>query len=104
MEVPPHELPEVNLEAEEPAPRTIVVTSDAEQELLTPFLEAVYWEWADRPSPSLSGQTPRHAMHAADSRAKVAALIGALERNDLAARRTGKTGYDYNRLRAHVGL
>lgn len=103
-EVPPHELPEVNLEEEEPAPRAVVVTPDAEQTLLTAFLESVYLEWADRPSPSLNGQTPRHAMHAADSRAKVAALIEALERNDLAARRTGETGYEYNRLRAHVGL
>lgn len=103
-EVPPHELPEVNLEDEEPAPRVVGVTPDAEQTLLTAFLESVYLEWADRPSPSLNGQTPCHAMHAADSRAKVAALIETLERNDLAARRTGKTGYEYNRLRAHVGL
>ena len=35
---------------------------------------------------------------------EVARLIEALERNDLAARRTGETGYEYNRLRAHVGL
>ncbi|MBI5775894.1 MAG: hypothetical protein HY444_00775, partial [Nitrospirae bacterium] len=103
-QVPPHELPEVNLEEEDPAPRRIVVTQDAEQELLTSFLEAVYLEWADRPSPSLNGQTPRHAMGTADGRAKVAALIEDLERNDLAARRTGKPGYEYSRLRAHVGL
>jgi hypothetical protein len=31
-------------------------------------------------------------------------LIEGLEREDLAARRTGQTGYDYSRLRAHVGL
>lgn len=104
MEVPPHELPEVNLEEEEPAPRAVVVAPDAEQELLAAFLESVYMEWADRPSPSLNGQTPRHAMSTADGRAKVAALINALERADPAARRTGKTGYEYNRLRAHVGL
>ncbi|MEK7294763.1 MAG: hypothetical protein AAB049_07265, partial [Nitrospirota bacterium] len=103
-EVPPHELPEVNLEEEAPPPCVVVVTKEVEQELLKTFLEAVYMEWADRPSPSLNGQTPRHAMHTAAGRAKVAELIEALERNDLAARRTGKAGYDYNRLRAHVGL
>jgi hypothetical protein len=103
-QVPPHEMPEVNLEEEDPAPRMIVVTPDAEREILTAFLESVYLEWADRPSPSLNGQTPRHAVHAADGRAKVAALIEILEQNDLAARRTGTIGYEYDRLRAHVGL
>ena len=104
MAVPPHELLEVNLEEEEPAPRVVVVMPDAEQELLAAFLGSVYMEWADRPSPSLNGQTPRHAMSTADGRAKVAALIKALEDEDLAARRTGKPGYGYSRLRAHVGL
>lgn len=103
-QVPPHELPEVNLEEEDPAPRAVVVTPDAEQDLLTTFLETVYLEWADRPSPSLNGQTPRHAMGTADGRKKVAALIETMQRDDLAARRTGKAGYDYGRLRAHVGL
>lgn len=103
-QVPPHDLPDVNLEEEEPAPLTVVVTPEVEQELLEAFLESVYLEWADRPSPALHGQTPRHAAHTAEGRAKVAALIEALEREDLAVRRTGKAGYDYNRLRAHVGL
>jgi hypothetical protein len=43
-------------------------------------------------------------MGTADGRAKVAALIESLEREDPAARRMGKPGYDYGRLRAHVGL
>ncbi len=103
-EVPPHELSNVNLEKEEAAPQIVVVTPDAEQELLAAFLESVYMEWADRPSPSLNGQTPRHAMSSEGGRATVAALIGALEQEDLAARRTGKPGYEYSRLRAHVGL
>jgi len=102
--VPPHDLQEVSLEDEDPPPRSVVVTPEAEQELLSAFLESVYMEWADRPSPSLGGQTPRHAMGTAEGRAKVAALIGSLERDDPAARRTGKPGYDYGRLRAHVGL
>jgi hypothetical protein len=103
-EAPPHELPDINLEDEEPAPHVVVVTAEAEQQLLAAFLESVYLEWADRPSPALNGQTPRHAMTTADGRAKVAALIEALEREDLAARRTGKRGYEYGRLREHVGL
>jgi hypothetical protein len=82
----------------------VVVTREAEQELLTSFLESVYLEWADRPSPSLNGQTPRHAVSTADGRAKVASLIEALEREDLAARRTGKPGYAYGLLRTQVGL
>ena len=102
--VPPHELPDVNLEEEEPAPGTVVVTREAEQEILKSFLETVYLEWADRPSPSLNGQTPRHAVSDAEGRAKVASLIMALEREDPAARRTGTPGYAYGLLRAHVGL
>ena len=102
--VPPHDLSEVNLEAEEPAPCVVVVTTEAERELLAEFLETAYLEWADRPSPSLNGQTPRHAMGTADGRKRVAALIDTLQRDDLAARRTGRAGYDYGRLRAHVGL
>ncbi len=102
--VPPHERPDVNLEEEEPAPHRVVVTREAEQEILKAFLETVYLEWADRPSPSLNGQTPRHAAGDAEGRAKVASLIEALEREDLAARRTGKPGYAYALLRAHVGL
>ena len=103
-EVPPHDLPDVNLEEEAPAPCEVVVATEAEQELLEGFLETAYLEWADRPSPSLNGRTPRHAMGTEDGRKDVAALIDALQRDDPAARRTGRTGYDYGRLRAHVGL
>lgn len=102
--VPPHELPGVSLEDEEPPPCEVVVAPDTERALLAAFLESAYMEWADRPSPSLNGRTPRHAMGTADGRAKVAALIESLEREDPAARRMGKPGYDYGRLRAHVGL
>jgi hypothetical protein len=103
-EVPPHDPPDVNLEEEAPAPCVVVVTTEAERELLARFLEAVYLEWADRPSPSLDGQTPRHAMGTEDGRRRVAALIDALQQNDPAMRRTGRAGYDYGRLRAQVGL
>lgn len=102
--VPPHGLRPVSLEEEEPAPGTVVVTREAEQEILTAFLETVYMEWADRPSPSLDGQTPRHAAGDPKGRRQVAALIQALEREDPGMRRTGTPGYDYGRLRAHVGL
>ncbi|MBI4402490.1 MAG: hypothetical protein HY581_12765 [Nitrospirae bacterium] len=102
--VPPHELPEVDVAAEDVTPLTIVVTAEEEHRLLSAFLESVYLEWADQPSPGLGGQTPRHAMGRPDGRARVAALINQLERDDLGRRRIGKPGYDYNRLRAHVGL
>lgn len=102
--VPPHELPEVDFAAEEVTPRTIVVTAEEEHRLLSTFLESVYLEWADQPSPALGGQTPRHVMGRPDGRARVAALIDQVERDDLGRRRIGKPGYDYNRLRAHVGL
>jgi hypothetical protein len=43
-------------------------------------------------------------MGAEDGRARVAALIDTLQRDDPAVRRTGRAGYDYSRLRAQVGL
>ena len=101
---PPHALPPVDLEEEEPGPGTVVVTREAEQDILKSFLETVYLEWADRPSPSLNGKTPRHAAGEPEGRARVATLIETLEKEDLAARRTGTPGYAYARLRAHVGL
>jgi len=102
--VPLHALSEVDLAAEEGPALSVVVTPDEEHQLLAGFLESVYLEWADLPSPALSGQTPRHAMSQPDGRARVAALIDQAERDDIARRRTGRPGYDYTRLRAHVGL
>lgn len=87
-----------------PSIRTVVVPITEEQRLLSEFLAAAYLEWADRPSPVLDGRTPRHAATSPAARSLVAGLIDQMERDDLGFRRTGKRGYDYNRLRAHVGL
>lgn len=102
--VPSHEVHEVNLREEVESSRTVVVQPDEEFRLIKAFLESVYLEWADRPAPALRGMTPRHAAVAPEMRARVAALIDQMERNDPALRRTGKRGYDYNVLRGHVGL
>ena len=37
-------------------------------------------------------------------RTQVAALIDEMERNDFGRLRSGVTAFDYNKLRAHVGL
>lgn len=103
-DAPPHRLLVPDLDEERPPTQSLVVTPDEEHRLLSAFLDAVYLEWADLPSPALGGQTPRHAAASPATRAKVAALIAEIERDDLGARRTGRRAYDYNRLRAHVGL
>ncbi len=82
----------------------VIVSAEEEYRFLSSFLESVYLDWTDRPSPALGGQTPCHAAAAPGTGSQVADLIAQLERNDLARRRIGKVGYDYNRLRAHVGL
>lgn len=102
--VPAHDLPAVDLTKEEVAQAPVIVSADEEHRLLAAFLESVYLEWTDRASPALGGQTPRHAAASPGTSGLVADLIAQLERCDLARRRTGKAGYDYNRLRAHVGL
>ena len=102
--VPSHRLLVPDLDEESPTPQSLVVTTEEEQRLLGAFLESVYLEWVDLPSPALEGQTPRHAAAAPAARGKVAALIDEIERHDLGLRRTGKAAYDYNRLRVHVGL
>ena len=43
-------------------------------------------------------------VYATALRTQVSALIDQAERDDIARRRTGRPGYDYTRLRAHVGL
>ncbi len=82
----------------------VVVTPEEETALLRGFLESVYADWADTASPALGGQTPRHAAGNPATRAKVGDLIRQLELDDLARRRTGTPGFDYDRLRSHVGL
>jgi hypothetical protein len=102
--VPMHDMPAVNLEEDEISTITMAVVPEEESRLLHAFLDAMYLEWADRPSPALDHLTPRHAASMPASRDRVQRLIEAMERDDLGFRRTGTRGYDYNILRAHVGL
>ena len=104
IEPPDHELPEVDLLTDRPPDLSVTVPIEEEQRLLEAFLDSIYLEWAERPAPALDGRTPRHAASDPAQRTKVASLIEQLEREDLARRRTGQPGYEYDRLRAHVGL
>jgi hypothetical protein len=47
---------------------------------------------------------PRHVATSATGREQVAALIADMERHDPGVRRVGIPAFDYNKLRAHVGL
>ena len=85
-------------------PLTVVVTPEEDRALLKTFLEKAYLEWSDQAHLALGGQTPRHAAVSSATRGTVDALIDEMERNDPGLRRTGKQAFDYNRLRAHVGL
>lgn len=83
---------------------SVTVTPEEDHTLLNQFLETAYLEWSDQPHLALGGQTPRHAAASPATRSKVGALIDDMERHDLGHQRFGKPAFDYNRLRAHVGL
>lgn len=85
-------------------PLTMVVTAEEDRALLKTFLEKAYLEWSDQAHLALGGQTPRHAAVSPATRGTVAALIDEMERNDPGLRRAGKRVFDYDTLRAHVGL
>jgi hypothetical protein len=85
-------------------PLTLVVTPDEDRALLNQFLEKAYLEWSDQPHRSLGGQTPRHAAATAEMRGAVGILIDEMARRDPGLLRTGRAAFNYNRLRAHVGL
>ncbi|ULA58856.1 MAG: hypothetical protein LZF60_80250 [Nitrospira sp.] len=85
-------------------PLTVVVTGEEDRALLRTFLETVYLEWADRESPALGGDTPRHVAKTPAGRDRVAGLIDDMERCDFGLLRSGVAAFDYNVLRAHVGL
>ena len=101
---PIHLPPQVDLLSDTYGAPPVVVLKDEEQKVLANFLESIFLEWAEKPSPSLDGETPRHYCAKTGDLAKVAALIDQLEKNDLGLRRTGTPAYNYNVLRAHVGL
>jgi hypothetical protein len=100
--LPPRQLKESELAAEEPL--TLVLSKEEDQALLNGFLETLYLEWAERACPSLGNHMPRHVAASAAGREQVAALIADMERHDPGIRRVGQASFDYNKLRAHVGL
>ena len=85
-------------------PLTVVVTPEEDLALLKPFLEQAYLEWSDQSHQALGGQTPRHAAASSTMRDRVAGLIEEMEQSDPGLLRSGRRAYDYNVLRAHVGL
>ena len=101
---PTHALELPDISKEDIETHSIVVDQEEEFRLLSSFLESVYFEWADQPSPVLGNETPRHAATRPETKESVEGLISEIEGNDIALRRVGKTGFDYGRLRAHVGL
>jgi len=99
---PPRQLKESELAVEEPL--TLIISAEEDRALLSRFLETLYLEWAERACPSLGDHMPRHVAASAAGREQVAALIDDMERYDPGVRRTGHAAFDYNKLRAHVGL
>jgi hypothetical protein len=99
---PPRQLKESELAVEEPL--TLVISAEEDRALLNGFLETLYLEWAERACPSLGDHMPRHLATSAAGREQVAALIADMERHDPGLRRVGQASFDYNKLRAHVGL
>ena len=99
---PPRQLKESALAVEEPL--TLRISAEEDRALLKGFLETLYLEWAERTCPSLGNHMPRHVAASAAGREQVAALIADMERHDSGIRRVGRAAFDYNKLRAHVGL
>lgn len=99
---PPRQLKESELAVAEPL--TLVISAEEDRALLNGFLETLYLEWAERDCPCLGNQMPRHVATTATGRVQVAALIDGMERHDPGVRRVGIPAFDYNKLRAHVGL
>ena len=99
---PPRQLKESELAVEEPL--TLVISREEDRAFLNGFLETLYLEWAERACPALGNQMPRHLVMAAAGREQVAALIADMERHDPGMRRVSQASFDYNTLRAHVGL
>ena len=85
-------------------PLTLIISAEEDRTLLNGFLETLYLEWAERPCPSLGNQMPRHVATSAVGREQVTALIADMERYDPGTRRACLASFDYNKLRAHVGI
>ena len=104
LTAPPHMLPNVDLLADTYVAPPVTVSAKEESKLLSMFLEKIYLDWAEQPSPTLKGKTPRQYCRENQDTKEVAELINQMEQNDLGLQRTGNPGYDYNILRAHIGL
>jgi hypothetical protein len=104
LTAPPHWLPYVDLLADTYVAPPVTVSAKEESTLLATFLEKVYLDWAEQPSPALKGKTPRQFCRENQDTKEVAELIDQMEQNDLGLQRTGQRAYDYNILRAHIGL
>ena len=100
--LPPRQLAQSELAKNEPV--SLVISTEEDKVFMKSILKTVYLEWADRESPSLNGLTPRHAATSPTGRAMVATIIDEMERYDLGLRRWGASAFDYDILRAHVGL
>ncbi|MEQ1680692.1 MAG: hypothetical protein ABL950_08830 [Nitrospira sp.] len=101
--VPPaRQLSIAELMSDEPPP--LVVASEEDYTLLNQFLEKAYLEWSDQPHLELGGHTPRHAAASAAMSGKVGTLVDEMAQHDPGRWRCGRPAFDYNRLRAHVGL
>lgn len=101
---PLHWPPQVDLLADTYIAPPVTVSVTEENKLLSTFLEKVYLEWAEQPSPALKGKTPRQYCREAQNTTEVAKLIDQMEQHDLGLQRTGQRAYDYSILRAHIGL
>ncbi|TKB67671.1 MAG: hypothetical protein E8D47_03720 [Nitrospira sp.] len=99
---PPRHIKESDLATEEPL--TLTITAEEGRAFVNSFMETLYLEWAERACPSLGDHMPRHVATSAAGREQVAALIADMERHDPGVRRMGQASFDYNKLRAHVGL
>jgi hypothetical protein len=99
---PPRQIKESDLAVAEPL--ILTITAEEDRALVNGFLETLYLEWAERACPALGNHMPRHVAASAAGREQVTALIADMERHDPGIRRVGRAAFDYNRLRAHVGL
>ena len=72
---PPHFLPYVDLLADTYVAPPVTVSVKEEHTFLSTFLENVYLEWDEQPSPALKGKTPRQHCRDLQSTTEVAELI-----------------------------
>jgi hypothetical protein len=78
--------------------------SDVAAQVAGQFYEEHYRKWVDEPLPALSGRTPREAAGSKPGRAKLVALLKAMENISERDRREGRTAYDFGWMWAELGL